>query len=84
MGRHKDPNDTVVRLLGLRGDGRFVANTKDMRIIAVPLASVVWVLDPKEDVEQIHQRGRSGLKFAHPDKYGCAESFAFLRMITGS
>ena len=82
LGRHKELNDSIVRVLGRRGDGRVVANTKDMRIIAVPLANVVCILDFKEDVEQIQQKGRSGLKFAHPDKFGCAESFALLRMIT--
>ena len=80
----KELNDTVVRLLGRRGDGRVVATTKDKRIIAVPLAGVVCILDFEEDVEQIQQKGRGGLRFAHPDKYGCTDSFVLLQMVSGS
>ena len=70
-------NDTLVHALGQRENGSVVGRTTGSRQIAVPLARVC-ILDFKEDVEQIQQKGRSILLCAHPDKCGCRHTFELL------
>ena len=73
-------NDTLVHVFGQRDDGRVVGETTGSRAIAVPPACV-RILDFKEDVEQIQQKGRSILLCAHPDKCGCRHTFELLLII---
>ena len=81
--RAKELNDTLVRVLGLRADGRVVGETKFSQPIAVP-PDRVCILDFQEDVELIQRRGRRALRFAHPDKFGCTDSLRLLQMIIGA
>ena len=72
-----------MHVLGLRNDGRVVAavlgETTDRQIALQP--NSVCIFDFKEDFEQIRQKGISALKFAHPDKFGCRDSYSLLYMI---
>ena len=79
LTRDKALNGVIVRVFGSRGDGRIVGETTN-RHIAFPLTSVS-ILDFNEDVKHIQQKGRGSLKFAHPDKFGCRDSYSLLCMI---
>ena len=73
-------NNTLVHLRGQRDDGSLVGRTAGSREIVMPAASVC-ILDFKEDVELIQQKGRSALTFAHPDKWGCQRICELLFLI---
>ena len=73
LAHNKEVNNTLVRVLGLRGDGRVVAVTKGNRQIAVRHANI-RLLDVTHDIKQIQENGKRSLLYAHPDRYGCPYS----------
>ena len=80
LTRHRELNDTIVRVLCDRHDGRVLGETAAGIQIALKLENVS-IMDVTEDCEVIEKNGRVALRFAHLDKYGCGNSFALLQLI---
>ena len=74
-------NDTIVQVHGLQADGRVVVETEDHRLFAAELARV-HIFDFEDDFAMLQQKGKHAIRFVHPDKFGCSESFMLLRMIS--
>ena len=73
-------NDTIVRILGIRDDVRVVGETEGYRQIAPPLVRV-HIFDFEEDFRKLQEKGKDAVRFVHPDKFGCPESYRLMLMI---
>jgi len=81
LAKNQEFNDTIVRVHGLRDDGRVIVETEDHRQIAAPLARV-HIFDFEEDFGMLQKKGITAVRFVHPDKGGCPESLRLLIMIS--
>ena len=80
LNQKSDLNGTIVRVHGLQANGRVVVEHADRRLFAPELAKV-HIFDFEEDFAMLQQKGKDAIRFVHPDKFGCPESFKLLMMI---